>query len=54
MHLQPAFKKYSWFKKESLPVSENLYKYGFYLPSGLTLTDEQILKIADYVKEVIT
>jgi len=53
MHLQPAFDKYSWFRKESLPVSEYLYKYGLYLPSGLTLTKEQIGKVAECVKEVM-
>ncbi len=34
MHLQPLFEKYSWFKKERLPVSESLYEYGCQLPSG--------------------
>lgn len=54
MHLQPAFEVYPWSKRESLPVSEYLYKYGFYLPSGLTLTEKQILKIAGYVKELLS
>lgn len=54
MHLQPAFEKYPWFKKESLPVSEKLYQYGFYLPSGLTLTQQQITKVCESVKEVIS
>ena len=50
MHLQPAFEKFSWFRKESLPVSENIYKYGFYLPSGLTLTEEQLFKVVKGMK----
>jgi len=54
MHLQPAFERYPWFKKENLSVSEKLYKYGFYLPSGLTLTEEQITKIAECVREVLS
>lgn len=54
MHLQPAFKKYWWFKKESLPVSERLYNYGFYIPSGLTLTEEQITEVANNIKEVLS
>ncbi|HMK49641.1 MAG TPA: DegT/DnrJ/EryC1/StrS family aminotransferase [Thermodesulfovibrionales bacterium] len=54
MHLQPVFRKYPWFKKELLPVSEFLYKYGFYLPSGLTLTEGQISEVAERVKEVVT
>lgn len=54
MHMQPAFDKYEWFKKERLPVSERIYKYGFYLPSGLTLTEEQIVKVAECVREVVS
>lgn len=54
MHLQPAFQKFHWYKKESLPVSENLYKNGFYLPSGLNLTEIQIDRIAESLREVIS
>ncbi len=42
MHMQPAFETMPWYNKQSLPVSEWLYEYGFYMPSGLTLTEEQI------------
>lgn len=54
MHLQPAFERYSWFKKESLSVSENLYEYGCYIPSGLTLTENHIIEVTKKVKEVLT
>lgn len=53
MHLQPVFERYPWFKKERLVVSENLYENGFYLPSGLTLTEDTVERVADCVKEVI-
>jgi len=53
LHLQPAFEKYPWFRKESLPVSEKLYKYGFYLPSGLTLEDSQIEEVAGAVEKAL-
>lgn len=53
LHLQPAFERFSWFKKEKLHVSEILYKYGFYIPSGLTLTEEQIIKVVSALKEVL-
>ena len=52
MHIQPVFEKFPWFRKESMPVSENISKYGFYLPSGLTITEEQIVKVAKCLKEV--
>lgn len=53
MHQQPAFEKFTWFKKQALPVSENLYKYGFYLPSGLTITDAQISESAEALIKVV-
>lgn len=53
LHQQPAFQKFAWFKKETLKVSENLYKYGFYIPSGLTLKQSTIKKVSTIVKKVI-
>jgi perosamine synthetase len=53
MHLQPAFRSFSWFKEEDLPVSEKLYNYGFYLPSGLTLSEDNIRKVAGALKEIL-
>lgn len=47
MHLQPVFNKSGLFKNERYPVSEKLSEYGFYIPSGLALTEEQIHKTAD-------
>lgn len=52
MHIQPVFEEFPWFRKESMPVSENISKYGFYLPSGLTLTEEQIMKVVNCLREV--
>ena len=52
MHMQPVFEEFPWFRKESMPVSENISKYGFYLPSGLTLTEEQIMKVVNCLREV--
>lgn len=49
MHLQPALKKLGLFEGESYPVAEWLYKKGFYVPSGLSLTDEQIAYIGEQV-----
>ena len=42
MHLQPVLKRMNLFNDESYPVSEELSEYGFYIPSGLALTEEQI------------
>jgi perosamine synthetase len=54
MHLQPLFARYPWYKKERLAVSEHLHQNGFYLPSGLTLTEDALGRVASYVEEVLT
>lgn len=53
MHLQPIFNNMGLFKKEKYLIAEKLCKTGFYLPSGLAITDTQIKKVAKAVKEVI-
>jgi len=53
MHEQPVFKKMGLFAGESYPVAENLARKGFYIPSGLALTTEQIHTVADALKEVL-
>lgn len=51
MHEQPAFRKMGLFDGERYPVAERLARRGFYLPSGLALTDEQIEQVCHVVKE---
>jgi perosamine synthetase len=53
MHEQPALKKIGLFKDEKYPVTEQIARQGLYLPSGLTLTDEQIQQVSSAVHEVI-
>lgn len=50
IHEQPVFLKMGLFQNESYPNSEKLARDGFYIPSGLAITDEQI----DYVSETLT
>ena len=45
MHEQPVFKKMGLFENESYPVAEKLARNGFYIPSGLGLSDEDISKV---------
>ncbi len=52
MHLQPVFQKTDLFKNESYPVSENLSANGFYIPSGLALTEDQIVRTAEAVNSI--
>jgi perosamine synthetase len=42
MHLQTVFKDYESFKCSDLLVSEKLHKYGFYIPCGLGITNNEI------------
>lgn len=49
MHQQPALLKRGLFANESYPRAEKMYKQGFYLPSGIGITQQ---KIENVVKEV--
>lgn len=53
MHQQPVLKKQGFFKNEKYSVSERLYDRGFYLPSGLALTETQIVHVVDSLKKVL-
>jgi perosamine synthetase len=47
MHEQPVFKKMGLFAEDSHPVSERLARRGFYIPSGLALTESQMDQVAE-------
>lgn len=53
MHKQPVFNKMGLFTAESYPVSDKLGERGFYVPSGLALTDEQIDSVIHHLKEIL-
>jgi perosamine synthetase len=53
MHKQPVLTKMGLFKGQSFPVSERLYERGFYIPSGLALTKEQIYNVVERVIDMI-
>ena len=53
MHEQPVFKKMGLFTNESYPVAEHIARRGFYIPSGLALTNEQMERVATAVREVV-
>ena len=53
MHEQPVFHKMGLFKNERYPVAERLARRGFYIPSGLALTDEQMHQASDAVSELL-
>jgi len=53
MHEQPVFRKMGLFAGESHQVAERIARRGFYIPSGMALTDEQMVRSAAAVKEIL-
>jgi perosamine synthetase len=53
MHEQPVFLKRGWYNVESYPHAERIARRGFYIPSGLALTDEQMNHVIESVKTVL-
>lgn len=54
MHLQPVLKRMGLFQDEHYPNAEKMYQYGFYIPSGLAITNAQINEVASTLKEVLS
>jgi perosamine synthetase len=54
MHEQPVLRKMGLFRNESYPVAERLARRGFYLPSGLALSNDQLKRSAQALTEVLT
>lgn len=52
MHEQPVFREQGLFAGESYPVAERLAVRGLYLPSGLALTESQLSRVCEAVREV--
>ncbi|CAN5422783.1 GDP-perosamine synthase RfbE/PerA [soil metagenome] len=53
MHLQPVFKKMGLFKNEKYPIAERLYNNGFYIPSGLGLSNDDIKTVSDTLHNIL-
>ncbi len=53
MHEQPVYRNQGLFLNESYPTAEYLARKGFYIPSGLALTREQMDNVIAVVKEIM-
>lgn len=53
LHQQPVLQSAGLFNGEQYPVTERAYNFGFYVPSGITLTNEQMETVVNAVKEQI-
>lgn len=53
MHEQPVFQRMGLFDGERYPVAERLARRGFYIPSGLALTESQQNRVVAAVREML-
>lgn len=53
MHEQPVYQKRGLFTGETYPNAEYLARKGFYIPSGLALTEEQMERVVTGVRRVM-
>jgi perosamine synthetase len=53
MHEQPVFNEMGLFLNEKYPVAEQMARMGFYLPSGMALTDGQLETAVDKFKKIM-
>jgi len=53
MHEQPVLLEKGLFKGSSFPVAERIARRGFYIPSGLALSDDDCVEVAQRVRAVM-
>ena len=53
MHEQPVYRNMDLFANEQYKNAEYLARKGFYIPSGLALTKEQMDRVVDGVTKVM-
>jgi perosamine synthetase len=53
MHEQPVFRKMGLFNGIICPVAERISRRGFYIPSGMALTETQMEQVATTLQEVL-
>lgn len=53
MHEQPVYQKQGLFADETYPNAEYLARKGFYIPSGLALTEKQMEQVVAGMKNVM-
>jgi perosamine synthetase len=54
MHEQPVLQKRGLFLNERYPTAERITRQGLYIPSGLALTEDQLDRVCDAVREVLS
>lgn len=54
IHKQPVYIKQGMFQNVSCPNAERLAERGFYIPSGLGISDCEIVRVTDVVKKLFS
>lgn len=54
LHRQPILRNLGFFKKEKCPISDDLSRRGFYIPSGLAITERQIRSVVAAIKKILS
>lgn len=52
MHLQPVLQRKGLFEGDAYPVAERLYRRGFYVPSGMAITDTEIEIVSESLRKL--
>jgi perosamine synthetase len=50
MNAQPFLRRQAGFRETACPVAESLWERGMYLPSTLTLSQDEVAEIVDQVR----
>jgi perosamine synthetase len=53
IHQQPVLERLALFDGRSYPVADRLARRGFYIPSSVTLTNEQMAHVAGAIRELL-
>lgn len=53
IHEQPVFQRRGLFCNEHYPVAEHLARWGLYLPSGMAITELQLERVAQTIREIL-
>jgi perosamine synthetase len=53
IHEQPVYRRMGLFAADRHPCAERIARRGFYLPSGLALTEEQMMRVAESMRRIL-
>ncbi|MEP6674220.1 MAG: DegT/DnrJ/EryC1/StrS family aminotransferase [Ferruginibacter sp.] len=54
MHQQPVFNNMGLYKNEKYPVAEKMAERGFYVPSGLALTETEMKEVSEQLHKILS